>query len=329
MTILITGATSAVGYFIAEEVAVENKNANIRILIRSDEPSEHLKKMGFSFVKGDLTDKQSLETALEGVDVVFHVAGEARENVPADLYYTVNQLGTRNLLEAFVKTGGKKFLHVSTVGIFGYQTYKEPIKEDYPKKGTHPYHISKWLAEQEVFKQAKEHNFFASAVRPPYIVGPRDRQMAPKLFDFLLNDKKIPLIKGGKALLSFVHHRDVAQALIACSKEEKANGEAFNIAGSSSSVKEIFETIGQVCNKKPNFLKLGFGTAYALGILSEFIAKITKSKPKITRRRVHQFSTTRTYDISKIEKIVGFKPKFGLKEMFEDAYNWMKEEKMV
>ena len=64
-------------------------------------------------------------------------------------------------------------------------------------------------------------------------------------------------------------------------------------------------------------------------MLSEFIAKITKSKPKITRRRVHQFSKTRIYDISKLENIVGFKPKFGLKEMFEDAYSWMKEEKTV
>ncbi|MBY9000547.1 MAG: NAD-dependent epimerase/dehydratase family protein [Candidatus Heimdallarchaeota archaeon] len=329
MTILVTGATSAVGYFIAKEVALENKNANIRILIRSDKPPEHLEKLGFSFVKGDLTDKLSLEDALEDVEVVYHAAGEARENVSADLYYTVNQLGTKNILEAFVKQGGKKFLHVSTVGVFGYQAYKELIKEDYPKKGTHPYHISKWLAEQEVFRQANEHNFFASAVRPPYIVGPRDRQMAPKLFDFLINEKKIPLINGGKALLSFVHHRDVAQALIACSKEEKANGEAFNVAGSAAPVKEIFETVGQICNKEPNFLKIGFRAAYTLGIISEIIAKITKSKPKITRRRVHQFSITRTYDTSKLETVVGFKPKFGLKEMFEDAYSWMKEENLV
>ena len=121
----------------------------------------------------------------------------------------------------------------------------------------------------------------------------------------------------------------MAQALIACSKEPKANGEAFNITGSAASVKEIFETIGEVCNKEPNFVKLGFGVAYSLGILSEAIAKITKSKPKITRRRVHQFSTSRAYDISKLENIVGFKPKFGLREMFEDAYSWMKEENLV
>lgn len=328
MTILVTGATSAVGYFIAKEISSSQRNEDIRILIRSDKPPEHLEKMGFSFAKGDLTDKESLETALNGVDVVYHAAGEARENIPLDLYYTVNQLGTKNLLEAFVKNNGKKFLHVSTVGVYGYKSYKEPIKEEYPKHGTHAYHLSKWYAEQEVFKFAKENNFFASAVRPPYIVGPRDRQMAPKLFDFLMNEKKIPLIGGGKALLSFVHHQDVAKALVACGEEEKANGEAFNISGSATSVKEIFETIGQVCNKEPNFMKIGFKTAYLLGIISEIIAKLTKSKPKITRRRVMQFSTSRVYNISKLEKIVGYKPKFGLKDMFEDAFEWMKEVKM-
>ena len=329
MSILITGATSAVGYFIAKKVLEEEKNYQIKILIRSKNPPEHLAEMGLDFVKGDLTDKKSLIKSLKGVETVYNAAGEARENISPNLYYDVNHIGTKNLLEAFVENKGERFLHVSTVGIYGYKLPSHPITEDYPKKSDHPYHESKWLAEQELFRFSNEHNFFATAVRPPYIVGPRDRQMAPKLFDFLLNDKKIPLIGKGKALLSFVHHEDVADALIQSGKTPKTNGEAFNVVGGTIEAKELFETIGVICGKEPNFMKISYGLAFTVGLMSEIVAKITKSSPKITRRRANQFSRTRQYDISKIERITGFKPKHDVKDALEDAFNWMKEVNIV
>jgi nucleoside-diphosphate-sugar epimerase len=329
MSILITGATSAVGYFIAKKVLEEGKNQDIKILIRSKKPPKHLTEMGLDFVKGDLTDKKSLVKSLKGVKTVYNAAGEARENIPPNLYYEVNHIGTKNLLEAFVENKGERFLHVSTVGIYGYKLPSFPIAEDYPKKSDHPYHESKWLAEQELFKSSSNNDFFATAVRPPYIVGPRDRQMAPKLFDFLLKDKKIPLIRNGKARLSFVHHEDVADALMKSGNTPKANGEGFNVVGGSIRAKNLFETIGSICGKEPNFMRIGYGVAYTVGLISELTAKLTKSTPKITRRRANQFSRSRQYDISKIERIAGFKPKYSVKEALEDAYNWMKEVKIV
>ncbi len=329
MTILITGATSAVGYFIAKRVVEEENDEKIKILIRSKKPPEHLAKVGLDFVKGDLTNKKSLVKALQGVNTIYNAAGEARENIPAKLYYDVNHIGTRNLLESFVENKGERFLHVSTVGIYGYKLPSFPITEDYPKKSDHPYHESKWLAEQELFRFSDDYDFFATAVRPPYIVGPRDRQMAPKLFDFLLKDKKIPLIGNGKATLSFVHHEDVADALIKCGKTPAANREAFNIVGGTITARELFESIGDICGKVPNFMRINYGLAYTIGLVSELAAKISKSKPKLTRRRANQFSRSRQYDISKIENIASFKPKYNVKEALEDAYNWMKEVKLV
>jgi len=329
MTILVTGTTSAVGYFIAKQLKGENKGKEIRALIRSEKPPKHLDELGLSFVKGDLLDRESLDKALEEIETVYHVAGEARENIPAEQYYDVNHKGTINILESFVKNGGKYFLHVSTVGVYGHRPPSGRIKEDAPKKTTHPYHRSKWLGEQEVFSYSKKNNFFASAVRPPYIMGPRDRQMAPKLFEFLLQEKSIPLINGGKCQLSFVHHKDVARALIMCKKSEKANGEAFNVSGGEITVEELFDTLGEISQKEPQYLRINYYVAYFLGMISEAIAKITKTKPKITRRRVMQFTISRIYDMSKIKQLVGFEPQYTVKEALEDAYNWMKKEKLV
>jgi len=329
MTILVTGATSAVGYFIAKKLREEYPKTEIKALIRSDKKYPDLEELGISFVKGDLTDKESLVQALKEIDTVYNAAGEARDDIPSRLYYDVNVTGTKNLLEAFVENKGKKFLHISTVGIYGYKIKNQPIKEDHPKKSDHPYHETKWIAEQLVFKYAREHGFFASAVRPPYIVGPMDRQVAPRIFDYLLKERKIPLVGTGKAIISFVHHEDVAKALVMCGATEKANGEAFHVIGATCTAKELFELAGEITNKEPIFQEISFPLAITAAVFSEVMAKFKRSTPRISRRRVNQFSRTRVYSLDKINKIVGFEPDYNTKDAFLDAFNWMKDEKLV
>ena len=329
MSILVTGVTSGVGYYTVKQLREKYGNIKVQAIYRSNEPPKNLDELELNFIRGDLTRKESLEKALKDVKTVFHIAGEAREDVSDDLYYQINYIGTRNLLDAFVKNKCERFIHTSTVGIYGYKLPPYPIKEDYPKKSNNAYHESKWLGEKEVFKFSNEHGFFACAVRPPYIIGPKDRNLGPKLFDFLLKDKKIPLINKGQGTLSFVHYEDLADAMIGCSEEEKANGEVFNVIGDTITAKNLFETIGEICNKTPNFMKINYNLAYIIGLVSELIAKFTKKHPKITTRRVNQFSRSRTYDISKIKDLVGFEPKFNVKAALEDAYEWMKEVKFV
>ncbi len=329
MAILVTGATSAVGYFIAKKLREEYPKTEIKALTRSNKKYPALEELGISFVKGDLTDKESLLKALSGIDDVYNAAGEARDDIPSRLYYDVNVTGTKNLLEAFVENKGKKFLHISTVGIYGYKVKNQPIKEDYPKKSDHPYHETKWIAEKLVFKYAREHGFFASAVRPPYIVGPKDRQVAPKIFDYLLKERKIPLVGTGKAVVSFVHHKDVARALVMCGATEKANGEAFHVIGSTCTARELFEMAGEITGKEPVFGEISFPLAITAAVFSETMAKIKKSTPKISRRRVNQFGRTRVYSLEKINQIVGFEPEYSIKDSFQDAFNWMKEQKLI
>ena len=329
MTILITGATSAVGYFIAEKVRAQYPKAEIKALSRSGKKVKELDELGISIIKGDLTDSNSLDKALKGIDTVYNAAGEARDYIPSRLYYEVNVDGTRNLLESFVKNKGKRFLHISTVGIYGYKPKNQPIKETHPKNPDHPYHETKMIAENLVFEYAKEHDFFASAVRPPYIVGPKDRQVAPLIFDYLLKRKKIPLVGGGKAVVAFVHHKDVAEALVRCGEVDKANGEAFHVIGGTSTARRLFEMAGEISNKEPIFQEISYPLAFVAAIASETMAKIKGTKPKISRRRVNQFSRTRVYSTDKIKEILGFVPKYDVRAAFQDAFDWMKEQKLV
>ncbi len=91
----------------------------------------------------------------------------------------------------------------------------------------------------------------------------------------------------------------------------------------------MFELAGEISNKKPIFQEISFPLAYVAAIASETMAKIKGTKPKISRRRVKQFSITRVYSIDKLKEIVGFTPKYNVRATFQDAFNWMKEQKIV
>ncbi len=331
MTILITGATGLVGFHIAKLIRTQKPDISIKCLIRSNKVYKDLLGLDIETIRGDLLNKESLKCALSGVETVYHAAAEVRENASSDAYYKTNVIGTRNLVESFVENDGKKFLNVSTAGVYGYRLPNLPVKEDYSVKIKHPYHTSKLKAENEVFKSAKEHGFFTSVIRPPMIVGPGDRHVAPAFFKMVISQKTIPLISGGKkSVMSFAHVKDVVQALVACGETNDASGEAFNVCSFAAAPKEIFDTVGKICGVMPKYRKIGYSTAYALGILSEFLSKIYgKKNPKITRRRIKQLGNTRMYDTTKIEKVVKFKPKFNMKKSLEHAYQWMKEEQLI
>ena len=73
MTILVTGATSALGYFIAKRVREQYPQTEIKALSRSEKKSKELEELEISIVKGDLTNKNSLEKALKGIEIVYNV----------------------------------------------------------------------------------------------------------------------------------------------------------------------------------------------------------------------------------------------------------------
>ena len=256
------------------------------------------------------------------METIYHVAAETQENQPAEIYHKVNVIGTRNLLESFVENEGKKFLHTSAVGVYGYNLPNKAINEDYPKKAVFPYHLSKMKSEQLVFRKASEHGFFVSAIRPPMVLGTRDSQAAQAIFDLLVKGKSIPLINGGtKTRTSFVHVKDVARALIAVGEKDAANGEAFNVTSFATTQKDLFDTASKICGYPPKYLKIRYGLAYSLGLISEVIAKFTgNERPKITRRRVNQVGKSRLYDTSKIRKIVGFDPNYNLETSLVDSF---------
>ena len=114
--VLVTGASGFVGWHVARLVA--ESGLPVRAMTRGRNPVPDL---NVQVVQGDLTDRASLERAVEGCSVVYHVAADYRlwSPKPEELYRS-NVEGTRHLLEAAREAGVDRIVYTSTVGCIGF-----------------------------------------------------------------------------------------------------------------------------------------------------------------------------------------------------------------
>src|SRR5215469_7217806 len=131
MLAFVTGATGFLGSHLARVLADEG--ANLRLLVRPTSNLKNLEGLKAETATGDLRDAASLETAMSGCDVVFHVAADYRLWVrdPGEMYRS-NVEGTRAILDAARKNNVRRVVYTSSVATVGFRQDGHPANEDSP-----------------------------------------------------------------------------------------------------------------------------------------------------------------------------------------------------
>src|SRR3954464_4849814 len=150
MTVLVTGATGFLGSHVARLLV--QRGERVRVLVRTESNTKNLEGLPVEKVTGDLRDEASLRAAVDGADIVYHVAADYRlwSRDPREIYES-NVNGTRNLLAAAKKAGVSKFVYtstVATVAVASDSLPNEATTSSLDQMIGH-YKKSKWLAEQE------------------------------------------------------------------------------------------------------------------------------------------------------------------------------------
>ena len=171
MKVFVTGATGYVGYNLALTLAQQGNR--VHILVRNPQSAFIPEHSNINVFTGDITKKETIGFAMQGCEQVFHTAALVKlyATRPAD-FYDINVEGTRNVLEAALQTGVKKFIFTSTCGVFG-PSLNEPMRETDPRiKGfDNDYDLSKFLAEKLVMEYAKK-GLFTVVVSASKVFGP-------------------------------------------------------------------------------------------------------------------------------------------------------------
>jgi len=219
MRALVTGAAGFVGSWVVKELLREG--IEVRAFVRPQSDLRNLQGLQVELAYGDLRQRESVDRAVRGCQMLFHVAAfySARE-ADAPLLYEINVGGTRNVLEAALEAGVEKVVHTSTIGTIG-----RPAKGGLPDESvafnlwdTASHYVkSKYLAERLALAMARR-GLPVVVVNPCAPVGPGDLKPSPtgrRIVDYL-RGKIPPYPEGG---INFIAVEDVARGhLLAAEK---------------------------------------------------------------------------------------------------------------
>jgi len=205
----VTGATGFVGSHLTE--ALLARGDDVVALVRNlAKASRVFTERQPQIVQGDLDDPRALRRAVEGADVVHHVAGLTSARRDAE-FLAVNRDGTRRVLEAVrdAAPGLRRFVHVSSVAASGPSRRGAPIDETAVPHPVSRYGESKLAGEEEVHRSGIPWTI----VRPPAVYGPRDVELR-RVFSFGKHGI-LPVFGDGRQELSLIHVTDLVSAQLA------------------------------------------------------------------------------------------------------------------
>lgn len=318
--VLVTGANGFVGSNLCKELI--NHSYIVRAMHREGSDS-NLEDLKVEKVAADLLDITSLEKAMEGVEIVFHIAALFRQaKNPDSVYYDINVTGVKNVFEAAIKSGVKKIIHCSTVGVHSHIP-NPPADEDEDYRPGDIYQETKCEGEKLALSYFKSGKIAGAIVRPAMIWGPGDERTL-KLFKGIAA-KTMPLISGN----TFVHWilvTDLAKAFRLAAEKDLSAGEIFIIAGKEAvPIRRLFSVIAKTFNTLPPRFALPAWPFQMLGSLCEIICKPFGIEPPIYRRRVDFFTKTRWFDSTKANKMLGFQPENSFEDEVKLIAKWYKD----
>src|SRR5260221_5904452 len=222
----VTGANGFVGSALTRRLLRDG--IGVRALCRSAQKGQPLADEGAEVVQGDIQDAAITRRYAEGCDVVFHVAAVGAGS--ALFQYSINVQGTRNVIQAAHEAGAQRFVHVSTVAVYGYDV-NGPVDESHPQ---HPskldfYMRTKAMGEHAVWRFAKRTGLPTVTVRPAFVYGPGSILWSKALYD-VCRRYPVPLIAGGFGNAHPIYIDDVVDLLVTAATHPAAPGNAFNVA---------------------------------------------------------------------------------------------------
>ena len=321
MNILITGGTGFIGSRLAMKCL--ERGDSVRIYAQENTEAEkvnagHLKDKGVEIILGSMTDRRMVSRAVEDIDIVFHLAAAQHEaNISDEVFYEVNVSGTRNIIEASIKAGVKRFIHGSTIGVYGI--VDGLIDETTPCRPDNIYGITK--LEGEKLALSFRNQLPVTVIRIPEVYGPADRRLL-KLFKMIQRNRFV-MIGNGKNLHHLIYIDDLIQAFFLAAEKEEAVGEIFLLAGErpvSSNV--MVETIAEHLGAKGFLFRVPFGPVYLMAATMESLLRPMGIQPPLHRRRMDFFKKNFVLSWKKAADILQYHPNVGFSEGILETARW-------
>ncbi|CAK8719754.1 Nucleoside-diphosphate-sugar epimerase [Candidatus Electrothrix aarhusensis] len=325
--VLVTGGGGFIGLALVQELCRQGRT--VRVLGRHRYPAAEA--AGAISLQGDIRNLKDVQQAAAGCDTVFHVAAKAGIWGSFQEYYTVNVLGTLNVLAACQKLGVGNLVYTSTPSVVfdGHDLEGEDESLPYSSKPLCAYATTKILAEQHVLQNNSE-ELRTAAIRPHLVWGPGDTNLIPRLMA-RGQEQSLRIVGDGKNRVDIAYIDNVVHAhLLAADNlagERTAAGHAFFIGQQEPVqlwpwVNELFAEM----EVPPVTSQIGLRTAKAVGWLLEKGHGLlgSKQEPKMTRFLAEQLAMSHWFSKKKAETLLGYQEKVSTEVGMERLIAWLR-----
>ncbi|HWP93508.1 MAG TPA: NAD-dependent epimerase/dehydratase family protein [Thermodesulfobacteriota bacterium] len=323
--ILITGASGFVGANLLKKLS-ENDNYYIRAMVRNPRKIEGLvKDRPIDIFIGDLSDEKSVFSAVEGIDVIYHIAATMGGKWSDYVEGTIK--GTERLVQAALQHRIKKFVYISSIAVYGIpENGNRPIMEDSPYTSNHlnNYIKSKIEAERIILENVKNNQLPATILRAGVIYGPGRVNQLPRI-GYQLVGKFFVKIGLNSVTLPVVYIDNVVDALILAGNSENSVGQVYNVVDDERFTQmEYLSKLNEYGKERIYYISFPYTLASGVGSIA---GKLSKYSPHLERissylSPFHLQSCAKEldYDNSKIKRELGWKPDSDIDKHFRRIF---------
>lgn len=314
---LVTGASGFLGYHICRYLVSHGKTVrgiDIEAFDYLDIADD------VSFFREDIRNRQSLEEAMRGVDLIIHSAA-ALPLRPRREIFSVNVAGTRNVMQTAYDLGVNRVVFISSTAVYGIPK-EHPVDESYNLTGIGPYGETKIEAER-ICLEFREKGLCVPIIRPKTFAGPMRLGVFQILCDWVQNGKNIPIIGNGNNKYQLLHIDDLVEAiyLVAVAPHNKVN-DIFNVGATK------FETMKDDLQALLDYA--GFGK-HVIPFPSWAVIPVLKIFEHLHLSPLYEWiyetaGKDHYVSVDKIRQELGWNPQKSTKDVWIDTYKWYVEE---
>lgn len=313
MFIGITGSTGGLGRRLSE-ILIE-RGFQLKCLVRNKLKAEFLNEMGVELVYGDINNKESLKSFVEGIDICIHIAAQVSAASKEQLE-KVNVEGSYNICEALCRYNPTcRLIYCSSIVVKNYRPYKKPFYSAYT--------ISKYRAEKVVEKFNDKLQI--TVIYPGYIYGYYDKLLIPMIADMLKNGLPF-LSRGGEMNAPIVFVDDLCELFYQVIVNKKAIGKQYvSLEKSDMGIHDVVRLVADMLGYKyPTKVYPKIIIRIRMRINKWLNALFHKNYPVLSLREINILSNHAQY-FNNAEAEIGWRQNTPIYEGVKKAVDWYRE----
>lgn len=323
-TAFVTGATGFLGGALVHRLVAAGMQ--VRALARREGRDGYIRDLdNVEIVMGNITDSDRMKTLIERCDFVFHVA--AATNGKRDIQHSANIIGTRNVAYGAALAQVERFIHVSTIAVYGYPATGRIAEQSPYLPSKVIYNNTKLEAEFELIQTAQIHNMDYSIIRPAMIYGPRSGLWTGQFFQ-LASRRPMIFVGNGQGTAYPIYVDDVVDLMVTQATHPKAIGEIFNCVSDPCPTWRDF--LGGYMQLTDNKRWLGI-PPILLRLLAPMIdgSLAWRGTPYDIQALIPFVTGNTCYSMDKARDLLEWEPKVSLEDGMKESEKWLRDEGLL